>query len=382
MKKFLNKVKNLNMNMVIKIMLVAIFAIIFILLLINQTAIDFLSNGFLKMTKSELQVYYLDVGQANATFIILPDRTSLMIDTGSEDSESDLLEEVAWIMENNNLEKLDYLILSHSDEDHVGGAVALLEKYEVANVFRPKILSYIEEEYINEFSELYDNFTISYTSTYKDTIEAIYNEENCVVSFVEDDCIEIGSDLTINIYACEKDYYSETNAYSPYILLTYSDITFMFTGDANSTREKEFLNMLSDNNMTIDVDFLLVAHHGSKYSNTEEFLSAISPRYAIVSAGDSTHPSQTVIKRLTDCDVENIYVTKEDGTIGVAVNANGEFFIFTSSSLFDLPCIVVVLFCVCFVIIYIIDNSKNNPSFRDGRRYRIKMFQKSDKQVA
>lgn len=340
----------------------AIFSIIFILFMINQTAINFVVNGFLKMTQNELQVYYLDVGQANSTFIVLPDGTSMMIDTGSEDSTSDMLESVAWIMKQNNLEVVDYLILTHSDEDHVGGTVALLEKYQVMNILRPKILSDIETDLIEQFETSYDNFYISTTNVYQSTIEAIYNEPNCNVTFVEDESIVINSDLSINIYACEKDYYSETNAYSPYILLSYMDINFLFTGDATSTREKEFLAMLEEDGISLEIDFFLVAHHGSKYSNTEDFLAEISPRYAIASAGDDTHPAQTVIKRLTDVGVEEIYVTKEVGTIGVAVDGSGNFYIFTSSSNLDLPCVVVVLFCLCFVVMYLIDQKEKRKN--------------------
>jgi len=318
---------------------VVLFAVIFILLVIYDYKIQYLYNGFHKLKSADLQVYFLDVGQASATLVILPSGKTLLVDTGSGESEKDFLKSVDRILSENKLKEIDILILTHSDEDHVGGAVSLLKKYQVNNIYRPKIISMSELDIQTSDMKVIDSWI------YDDVITAVYSEPNCTVEFVEDKLIA-EKDCEIEFFACkQKDYgKTDTNSFSPFITITYNSKTFMLTGDVSQKREKEFISAMIDKNRTLKVDFLLVAHHGARSSSTAEFLNFVKPTYAIISAGDESHPSQDVLDRFIECHVENIYCTKTDGMIGIAVLDYGATKIVTMNKFLDLPLYICLVF--------------------------------------
>lgn len=349
MKKLREKVKRIKENDIIRSFFIIIYAIVCLLLFINQYNIQYFANGFSAIDDKKLQVYYFDVGQATATMIVLPNDVTMVIDTGSSDSEKDFMESVNLVLEQNNLETVDYLILTHSDEDHVGGAVALLEKYQIYNVIRPKILSVSSSEVEGE------SYKVVATQVYEDVITAVYNEPYCQVTFMEDEAMFAGQDTYIRFFACQKDSYSETNDYSPFINIVYKNNSFLFTGDASEDREKELIEYANENDIDVSVDFLLVGHHGSKYSTSSEFLALTNPKFAFISAGDNLHPSYDVIKRLQENGVKEIYCTKTDGMIAVGVDESGNFVIKTMKNMIDLPLIIVLFSCVVFCLIYLFD---------------------------
>lgn len=348
MKKIIEKIKKIDKNDILVSFFVAIFSIICLFIFINQYAIQYFVNGFSKLENYDLSVYYLDVGQASASLIILPHNQVMLIDTGSQDSKDEFLESVNFILSRHNIKEIDYLILTHSDEDHVGGAVDLLETYQIYNVFRPKILSSDETKD--------KNYKVVTTVVYSNVISAIYNEPDCDVRFIEDLSFMIG-ELKVDFYSCQNDIYSQTNAYSPFILLTYETKTFLFTGDTTEERENEFVKTLNEKNLKLEVDLLLVSHHGSKYSTTESFLNAINPRYAVISAGDVYHPSSEVLERLKNADIEEIYCTKTDGMIAVAISPDGKILIINQSINLELGSIIVLGSCVFFMIIKMFTSS-------------------------
>lgn len=327
--------KNISIVKAISILILLIFIV---LLIINQQNIQFFFNNFGKVLKGELQVYFLDVGQASSTLIFLPNDKAILIDTGTQKSGDTLVDDLDFLLSKNNLAEIDTLILTHPDADHTGGTVAVLERFQVNKVFLPKMSS-----------------SVSITYTYHNTLEAIQAEPNCEMKIISNGVIvetdKFEKETTIEIFAPEKDFYgSDTNAFSPYIVLSYSSRTFLFTGDAPQVRETEFLNQLAIKNRTLSVDFLQVAHHGSKYSSYPNFLSTISPKYAFISAGDKLHPSQNVLKRLQDAGVQETFVTKNDGMIGVGVFADGQFSICTKRGLLDVPLLVILLSLCIFVL--------------------------------
>ncbi len=331
------KQKIFRENFIGKSFFVAFLLIFFLFLLLNQYSIQFWINGYGQLNGCSLQVYFLDVGQANATLIVFPNKMAMIVDTGSQNGKDGFVEDVDYLLNKNGIKEIEYLILTHSDEDHVGGTAALLEKFEVNNILRPKQLAEFE----------ISNFGYTYVSTeiYKTTMEAIYAEPACEKDFINDMVLRFGS-VTVEIFSCQKDFYSDTNSYSPFISIEYNGKTFLLTGDATAVRETEFINYLSEHKIEMDVDYLLVSHHGSKYSTTEEFLQTINPRYAFVSAGESYYPSIEVKERLAEASTENIFVTSQLGMIAVGIEDENEL-IWHMTTYFDAPFVFV---CVCIVI--------------------------------
>ncbi len=327
-----------------------VFVVFFLFVLANQANIQFYANGFGKIWSQPMQVYYLDVGQANASLVILPNKTAMVVDAGSSESKDDFVSAVDYILTKNKISTIKYLVLSHSDEDHIGGAVALLEKYQVDNVYRPKQLAKNEESLF-----AYNRVD---TLVYERTINAVLQEPDCTVQFVKNHTIIIDDLTEICFYAPDLDEYSQTNDYSPFISITYAEKTFLFTGDATKNREAELLEGLSSKGETLKVDFLLVAHHGSNTSTSAEFLQAISPTYAFVSAQSKSYPHEDVSNRLKDAGVNKLFNTKTDGMIAVAVQQNGSFYIKSLSYHFEIEFLTVAIFLL--VCMFVELNSKKN----------------------
>lgn len=338
-------------NDLIKSFFIIFFFVVFAFLLINYDVLNFYCNGFSSVFASDLQVYFLDVGQASATLVILPGREAMVIDTGGGSTEDDFVSDIQFLLSKNGISEIDYLLLTHPDEDHTGGTVKLLEKFQVNKIYRPKVMSTSDDEIHNSFG--YKTVT---TNVYAKTITQIYSEPNAEVVFVEDEIISFGADTAMQIFSCEKDSYSSTNSYSPYIYLSHNSHSFLFTGDATTVRDEEFVDMLESKSWQMQIDFLQVAHHGSYYNTSEFFLEAISPRYAFVSAGEEGYPDSDVLERLKNVEVEEVFVTKESGMLAVGVEE--DFYIRTLSDSLDLPFILVAFCCVCFAWLkFIVDRN-------------------------
>ncbi len=351
--KITKNAKNLQEIDILKVVFAIFLFVLMLFVVINETTIHYFLSGISSL--SNFQLYVLDVGQASASVVVLPDKTTFVVDTGSKESAGRMLSQMKQIFTRNKISEIDFLILSHSDADHVGGTMALLDEYQVNNIIRPKILS------TSEVDPAKDMLTSS-TLTYAEAITAVYNEPNCNVTFAESVKFD---ELGIQIFAAEK-YYTDTNSYSPFISVEYAGKSFLLTGDATDEREKEFMSAFKRSD---GFDFLVVAHHGSKYSTSSEFLDFVSPKYALISAGDSSHPSQEVISRLKTCGVNKIYCTKTDGLIGISVQESGKFVICVLGENLDIPLLVVVVCCGIFVIF-----ANLSPNKRKTLQFSIKNF--------
>ncbi len=206
MKEKLAEIKNkyLTKNFMKKSFLVALLLIFFLFLYVNQYSLQFLHNGFSKLFDCDLQVYFLDVGQANSSLIIFPNKMAMLVDTGSQDSSADLVENLDYILYKNDIDDIEFMILTHSDEDHVGGTAEVLQEFDVRNIFRPKQLAK------GETSEF--DYNVVTTNIYQETISAVYAEPDCNVKFINDTTLNFSS-VKVEIFSCEKDKYSATNSY-------------------------------------------------------------------------------------------------------------------------------------------------------------------------
>lgn len=123
--------KVVSKNVIIKAFFLVLSLVIFVFCLANQNAINFAYNGFNKIFASELQVYFFDVGQANASLILFPNGISMVVDAGSGKTDKNFVGELSFVMKKNNVDEIDILLLSHPDEDHIGGAILLLQTFQV-----------------------------------------------------------------------------------------------------------------------------------------------------------------------------------------------------------------------------------------------------------
>lgn len=244
----------------------------------------------------EVEVQFIDVGQADA-ILIRQSNYNMLIDAGNNEDGEKLVNYFKSI----GITSFDYAIVTHAHEDHIGGMDDIINNFKVENFYMPDVLTT--------------------TKTFEDVLNAL-EENNMLYSvFNENDTFNLGDILFDVIYIGDEK--NDLNDTSIILKLIYGDTSFLFTGDATSKVEKQILNK------NIKSDVLKVAHHGSDYSTTDEFLKKVSPLYAVISVGKNNsykHPSSSVLKKLNDMGV-NVYRTDEKGTVifktnGKDINVN------------------------------------------------------------
>lgn len=306
-------------------------------------------QGILTRGDGELLFHMIDVGQGDCLYIQLPDGKDMVIDGGTTKKPYDDFDVNTVISYLNNYIKdgtIEYLMLTHTDKDHLSFLDDIIYAFDVQNIYMPYILatpdvtklsSKVRSEFESIPQEKKDIFkdkdTVS-TVEYAEFFTAALIEKNCniFVNMDEDENtnnITInGSDYTFKFYCPTKAYYdkngldnaTDLNAISPVGILEYNDRRIMFTGDSNSKNEKD----VAERTGSIDCDVLKVAHHGSSTSSTAAFLEKYSFEYAMISSG--THaghklPRQDALDRMINMEV---YRTDKNGTIVLSVNKSGE----------------------------------------------------------
>ena len=306
----------------VKIVLLILFSALFFLLYINMTLISLNFHNFNSLFKDDLQFYSFYVGQGESSLVISGD-TAILYDTGTAEYAENLCDELDVILRANEITELDYLILSHPHTDHTGGAEKVLSRFEVENIFRPKILS--------PFEENVENYPVTSDLSYIDVIDAI-SRENANIFFIEPCVVDMG-DASLQFWTPQDVTYSDENELSPIVTIEAFGKTIMLTGDATGDTEMEFLEVLGEDELSVDI--LKVSHHGSDTASSSAFLEKIHPFLAVISAGiDNTYnfPAEEVVDRLYEAGVNEIFVTKNEGTIGLSLlsssyrEANGFIF--------------------------------------------------------
>lgn len=364
LKNYWVKIKNFKITrkFVLQTFLVLLLTCLFSLIYFNQATISLYLHNFSSLNKNTLQIFSMYVGQGDSSFVILPDKTSILIDTGTEEYADKFCGELSAIMENNGIEKIDYLFLTHPHSDHIGGAIKVFERFEVLDIFRPIICLPNE------------NNPYGYDTTedflYIEVIEKA--KEEGIVNFITPQEWQISS-YTLKIWTPLSVSYSDLNDYSPVITLQNEENSLMFTGDLSIDGEEEFLELA--NEIDLDIDLLKVSHHGSQNATSAEFLQKIKPEVAIISAGvDNIYnfPNEELIERLKANGVQNIYSTNTLGTIGISLD-NGLTIVASGFIFQDNAFLVTIYFILLFAIFsvrepYILKREKRYESFLQKKK--------------
>ena len=255
-----------------------ILVIYFIILLININ---------IKYFIREDSITFLDVNQGDSNVIIFPFGKTILIDTGglylSENSISK--NKIIPYLSSIGISKIDLLILTHGDYDHMGEAINLVNNIKIEKViFNCGEYNNLEKELI----KVLDKKKIKYYSCIKEL-----NIDKNKLYFLQTKEFDNENDNSNVIY-------TELNGYK-----------FMFMGDASITTEKEILNKYN----LPDIDVLKVGHHGSKTSSSKLFINEVNPKYSIISVGKNNrygHPNDSVLDNLKN---SKMYRTDRDGSI-------------------------------------------------------------------
>ncbi len=250
-------------------------------------------------TSANVTIKFIDVGQGEAILIALPEKT-MLIDAGPTGSAP----KIAQVLQELGRDKIDYLVATHPDEDHIGGMADVISSTQIGTIYAPN--------------------KTNNTATYRKFLTAIQNNNLQITLAEAGTIIDQTDSYKLEILWPKKDAnFPDTNDYSIIIKLTVGNKTFLFTGDAPTNA------ILNSNPGHIDV--LKLSHHGSRTGTTEQLVRKLSPTYAILSyAVDNPygHPMQSVLNALRKHSVE-VWGTGANGTItitcdGTNIDISGE----------------------------------------------------------
>lgn len=248
---------------------------------------------------TNVTIKFIDVGQGEAILIALPEKT-MLIDAGPTGSAP----KIAQVLQELGRNKIDYLVATHPDEDHIGGMADVISNTQIGTI--------------------YASNKTNNTATYRKFLTAIQNNNLQITLAEAGTIIDQIDSYKLEILWPKKDAnFPETNDYSIIIKLTVGNKTFLFTGDAPTNA------ILNSNPGHIDV--LKLSHHGSRTGTTEVLIHKLSPTYAVLSyAVDNPygHPMQSVLNALRKHSVE-VWGTGANGTItitcdGTNIDISGE----------------------------------------------------------
>lgn len=245
----------------------------------------------------EIVVHFIDVGQGDAELIMTSDGKTVLIDSGTPESRTVL----TGYLKEQGVKKIDYFVLTHPHADHIGGAAAVLDAFDVVNVI------------------MTDAPTT--TSTYKKVLQKI-DEKDCGVIFAEAGKEYSLGEAKITILGPVSDYSDDLNNTSIVLRLTYGRTAFMFTGDAEKKAEQDMLTKFPASYFRADV--LKLGHHGSSNSTSDGWFFAVSPEYVVISCGrnnDYGHPHREILSLLKK-NGTTYFRTDTDGSI--VMSSDGE----------------------------------------------------------
>lgn len=237
-----------------------------------------------KEISSNLNITYLDVGQADS-ILIQNEGHNMLIDAGNNEDGPLLVQ----YFKEQNITKFDYLIATHPHEDHIGGMDDIINNFDIEKIYMPDVTTT--------------------TKTFLDVLDAI-EKKNMIFNIPKiSQTFTLGHTLFQVIYTGNDQ--KNLNNTSIVLKASFKNTSYLFTGDATSDVEKKILNK------NIQATVLKVGHHGSKYSTTTDFLNKVNPKYAIISVGKNNsynHPNQQTIKKLEQNNIE-IHRTDQEGSI-------------------------------------------------------------------
>jgi competence protein ComEC len=244
---------------------------------------------------NKLKVIFLDVGQGNAQLIITPNNHAMLIDAGNNDKEQLMLK----YMKDYNIKKLDVVVGSHPDADHIGGLDKIVKGLEIGSVYMPK--------------------KMSNTKTFESLLNEIKNKGLKINTAKSGVNIPLDENVNVEMLGPVKDY-DDSNDVSAVVKVSYGDQSFLFPGDAEGPSEKDMI----DSGVNLQTTTLAVGHHGSNSSTSPSFLNKVNPKYAVIQVGADNkygHPTDKTLQKLKS---KNIQVFRTDLNGNITFTTDGK----------------------------------------------------------
>lgn len=273
----------------------------------KQLALSFLAAVLLLsvVPPAGLEVTFLDVGQGDG-ICLRTRQTTVFVDGGSSDEKKLGENRIEPFLKSRGIRAVDYWVVSHGDQDHISGLVWMMEEGDIAvsNLILPA--AGLRDEVYGRLAALAEK------------------RGSSVFWMKTGDCLNAGS-MTISCLYPDSPYSADDgsslsltaeedrNEHSLVLLVDYDRFRMLLTGDMSGDGEKK----LTESMPAPDVQVLKVAHHGSRYSTTEQWLNAVTPEWTVISCGRENrygHPHAETMERLRDHGV-SIFETDRDGAV-------------------------------------------------------------------
>lgn len=271
------------------------------LIIFSSILLIFITLQLFKPYKDLLQITFFDVGDADCILVKTPGDKHILIDGGYRIRNS--FSAADWVIKpyfySNCINNIDAVILTHAQNDHIGGLPEVLEEFKIYNFFDPGFTS--KNKAYQELLNLTRTRNINYKRI-RETDSIIYPD---------------GVKLAVLHPPEITDKESTINDNSVVIKLSYKDFSILLTGDA----EKEVINNIKKD--LLNVDILKIGHHGSKESINTQCLELTTPSLAIISAaGNKKHPSSETLQVLKKQQIP-VLVTGQSGAITITSDGSG-----------------------------------------------------------
>ena len=257
-------------------------------------------------SRNGLMITCLDIGQGDCCVLKMPGGENFLIDGGSSNKKNTAVCQILPYLKNQGIATLDGIFVSHTDQDHISGIEELLELC-AQNLATVRVKNLILPDW-NTTGEEYEK------------LKMLAEQTGILVQTAREGNLLKTKEAQIEILAPENGADgSDTNEDCMVMEVHFGKFRGLFTGDIGAETEKKLLDSMED------VDFLKVAHHGSKYSTCQGFLDVVSPEIAVISCSAKNtygHPSADTIKRLEDCGAQVEY-TMKNGAITVQTDGEG-----------------------------------------------------------
>lgn len=302
-RRFIRKIKRNLSRFLLSVLLLIVLGIWADRYYSTETSVDFKApmdsrvsvDSTKPLSESSMEVHFLDVGQSDCTLIIC-DGHAMLIDCGDGNQGT----KIQYYLKKQGVEKLDYLVLTHPDADHIGGAPVIITKFEIDNIF---MSPYMKD-----------------SSAYEKVTDAL-EYRSFTWSAPEPGSRFLLGNTAILMLGPDK-LYPDSNNSSLVLKLEHGENTFLFTGDAEECAETQLVKRYEKNagqkeSLSLQADVLKVGHHGSKTSSCEIFLDAVGPGFAVISCGEFNSygfPHARTLNSLRALGIET-FRTDEQGTV-------------------------------------------------------------------
>lgn len=258
-------------------------------IIISIILVSMVPGGVAYADNSTLNIYFLDVGQGDATLFISNDDV-MLIDTGPDEGLTALRDRLVEC----GVNTIDYLVITHPHEDHDSNLEYLADNYTIAHLVMPE---YADDE-----------------EDYGDLLREMVGQGTQIVYPNVGDQYVIGGLIATVLSAADPSRFpDDMNLWSVVLRVDCGDISVLMTGDAEDINEFEMI----DAGLDLDTDIFKVGHHGSTTSSSGAFVAAVSPEYAVISCGADNkygHPDAATLATLQECQAD-VLRTDLNGTI-------------------------------------------------------------------